>query len=94
MFFKGLLIVLLVSAVFAYEKEGNVLVLHDADFPQVLKDHDFIMIEFYAPWYILAYLGVDIARNLLQFGLKLLINCKVKAPQVILFFYLSQVGQG
>lgn len=50
MFFKGLLIVLLASAVFAYEKEGNVLVLHDSDFPQVLKDHDFIMIEFYAPW--------------------------------------------
>ncbi len=52
MFFKGLLIVLLVSAAFAYEKEGNVLVLHDSDFPQVLKDHDFIMIEFYAPWYL------------------------------------------
>jgi len=50
MFFKGLLIVLLASAVFAYETEGNVLVLHDDDFPQVLKDHDFIMIEFYAPW--------------------------------------------
>lgn len=44
MIFKGLLIVLLASAVFAYEKDGNVLVLKDADFPQVLKDHDFIMI--------------------------------------------------
>lgn len=51
MVFKGLLFVLLVAASFAYEKEGNVLVLHDADFPQVLKDHDYIMIEFYAPWY-------------------------------------------
>ncbi len=50
MFLKALLVVLLASAVFAYEKEGNVLVLHDADFPQVLQDHDFIMIEFYAPW--------------------------------------------
>ena len=36
MFLKGLLIVLLASAVFAYEKEGNVLVLHDADFPKVI----------------------------------------------------------
>jgi hypothetical protein len=44
MFVKGLLVVLLVSAVFAYEKEGNVLVLHDSDFPQVIKEHEFIMI--------------------------------------------------
>ena len=51
MFAKGLLLVLLVSAVFAYEKEGNVLVLHDSDFPKVIEEHDFIMIEFYAPWY-------------------------------------------
>lgn len=50
MIFKGLLVVLLATAVFAYEKEGNVLVLHDADFPQVIQEHDYIMIEFYAPW--------------------------------------------
>ncbi len=50
MIFKGLLIVLLATAVFAYEKEGNVLVLHDSDFPKVVEEHDFIMIEFYAPW--------------------------------------------
>ncbi len=36
MFLKALLVVLLVSAVFSYDKEGNVLVLHDADFPKVL----------------------------------------------------------
>lgn len=52
MFIKGLLIILLISAVFTYEQEGNILVLHDSDFPQVIEDHDFIMIEFYAPWYI------------------------------------------
>jgi hypothetical protein len=37
MFLKGLLMVLLVSALFAYEKEGNVLVLHDSDFPKVIQ---------------------------------------------------------
>lgn len=37
MFLKGLLFVLLASAVFTYENEGNVLVLHDADFPQVVE---------------------------------------------------------
>ena len=50
MIFKGLLVVLLATTVLAYEKEGNVLVLHDADFPQVIQEHDYIMIEFYAPW--------------------------------------------
>jgi hypothetical protein len=34
---KGLIFVLLVTALAAYDKEGNVLVLHDSDFPQVLK---------------------------------------------------------
>jgi hypothetical protein len=37
MFLKGLLLVLLASAVLSYETEGNVLVLHDSDFPKVLE---------------------------------------------------------
>lgn len=37
MIFKGLLVILLATAVFAYEMEGNVLVLHDDDFPKVLE---------------------------------------------------------
>ena len=36
MFLKGFLFVLLATAVFTYETEGNVLVLHDSDFPEVL----------------------------------------------------------
>lgn len=34
----------------AYETEEEVLVLTDADFPQVYTDHPLILIEFYAPW--------------------------------------------
>lgn len=51
MMIKSLFVVLLLTAsAIAYEQEGNVLVLHDADFPKVLEEFDYIMIEFYAPW--------------------------------------------
>ena len=40
----------LLASVYGYETEGDVLVLTDDDFPQVLQDHPYILIEFYAPW--------------------------------------------
>jgi thiol-disulfide isomerase/thioredoxin len=50
MYIKAILLSVLLVLSFSYEEEGNVLVLHDADFPQVLNDFPFILIEFYAPW--------------------------------------------
>jgi hypothetical protein len=37
MIFKSLLIILFVSTNFGYEQDGNVLVLKDGDFPQVVS---------------------------------------------------------
>ncbi len=34
---KAFILILLATAVFCYEQEGNVLVLHDDDFPKVLQ---------------------------------------------------------
>lgn len=35
----------------SYEVEDTgVLVLHDADFPSILEEFNYILIEFYAPW--------------------------------------------
>lgn len=44
MIIKALFLVLLATAVVGYETEGNVLVLHDADFPKVLEEFDYILI--------------------------------------------------
>lgn len=41
---------LLFSLTTSYELEGDVLVLGDSDFPSVLEEHPYILIEFYAPW--------------------------------------------
>jgi len=38
------------TACFAYQKDGDVLVLTDADLADAIKEHQFILIEFYAPW--------------------------------------------
>lgn len=51
----GLKVFLVASALLfcfaaAYEMEGDVMVLGDKDFPQVLVDNPYILIEFYAPW--------------------------------------------
>lgn len=51
MILKGLLIILIVSSALSYEKDGNMLVLNEGDFPQVINDHKYIFIKFYALWY-------------------------------------------
>eukprot|EP00298_Acanthocystis_sp_HF-20_P003981 c14327_g1_i1.p1 GENE.c14327_g1_i1~~c14327_g1_i1.p1 ORF type:complete len:503 (+),score=225.89 c14327_g1_i1:61-1509(+) len=38
------------AACLAYQKDGEVLVLTDADLADAVKEHQFILIEFYAPW--------------------------------------------
>lgn len=48
MILKGLLIILFVSLVVAFEKDGNVLVLKDADFPNVAFENEYIFVKFYA----------------------------------------------
>jgi len=50
--FLKLLAVLAVLFVHArsYEVEEEVLVLHDADFPSIIEEFNYILIQFYAPW--------------------------------------------
>ena len=60
---KGLLVILFVSFALSYEKDGNVLVLKEADFPQVINEHKYIFINFYASWYMSNNAGAIIARN-------------------------------
>jgi protein disulfide-isomerase A1 len=45
-----LLLSLLVAGSFAYEKDGDVLVLTDDTIDAAIKENQFILIEFYAPW--------------------------------------------
>ena len=47
----------------AYELEGEVLVLGDDDFPSVIEDNKYVLVEFYAPWYVLDHEGVDTANT-------------------------------
>jgi hypothetical protein len=47
----------------AYTEENHVLILTAEDFPNILTEFPQILIEFYAPWYISQYKGVDIARS-------------------------------
>lgn len=47
----------------AYTEENNVLILTDMDLPGVISEFPYILIEFYAPWYISAYSGADIAKS-------------------------------
>ena len=46
----AVLLIVLAATAAAYEKDGEVLVLHDADFPQVVNELQYVMLEFYAPW--------------------------------------------
>jgi len=48
--FSVLLLGLLAFAAAEFAKEGEVLVLTDADIDEAIKVHEFLLIEFYAPW--------------------------------------------
>lgn len=83
---------LLLLLVHSYQTEGEVLVLKDSDFPKVLRDHPYILIEFYAPWYFYSNEGVDIVNNLLLNMEKLLLYSKKVAHKVITFLF-SKIGK-
>lgn len=54
----------LFALISSYEMDGEVLVLTDADdFPAVIKDNPYILVEIYAPWYPPNYLGAGTAKN-------------------------------
>lgn len=40
----------LASVASAYELDGDVLVLGASDYDQAVKEHEFLLAEFYAPW--------------------------------------------
>lgn len=44
------LIVLAVSATEFQEEEGDVLILKETNFDEAIKQNEFILVEFYAPW--------------------------------------------
>lgn len=45
------LICLFLTLAFSYEvEESGVIVLHNADFPSVISEFPYILVEFYAPW--------------------------------------------
>lgn len=53
----------LVFSAVSYTEENGVLILTDDDFPTITEEFPFLMIEFYAPWYLLFDAGVDTAKN-------------------------------
>jgi hypothetical protein len=42
---------LLATTVTAVEKEDGVLVLTEANFDEELSKHEYLLVEFYAPWW-------------------------------------------
>jgi protein disulfide-isomerase A1 len=41
---------LFLAVCFGYEKDGEVLVLTDSDLADAINEHQFLLVEFYAPW--------------------------------------------
>lgn len=42
----------------SYTEENHVLILTADDLPSVTEEFEYILVEFYAPWYITFYLKV------------------------------------
>lgn len=49
-FAKFVVVLALLSCVSAYELDGDVLVLGGSDFDNAVKEYEFLLAEFYAPW--------------------------------------------
>lgn len=60
---KLLLILALAILAQPYTIENQVLILTDEDLPGVTKEFEYILIEFYAPWYPSPQQGADTAKN-------------------------------
>jgi hypothetical protein len=47
----------------SYTVENEVLILTADDLPAVTEEFPYILIEFYAPWYLITHSGADTAKN-------------------------------
>jgi hypothetical protein len=54
----------------AYTEENHVLILTDEDLPGVISEFPYILIEFYAPWYLISHSGAVTAKDSLPSTIK------------------------
>lgn len=62
-FYKIFFLVGLVLLANSYTEENHVLILTADDLPGVTKEFPYILIEFYAPWYLSIHSGVGTVKN-------------------------------
>ena len=62
-FSKICVLLALVLLSHSYTYENHVLILTADDFPAVIDEFPYILIEFYAPWYHCYYLGADTVKS-------------------------------
>ena len=81
----------LVLVGYSYTEENHVLILTADDFPGIIEEFPHILIEFYAPWYVIVHSGADTAKDLPPFMMKLPKNSMIQEFQVKLMKF-SPIG--